>query len=448
MRCIVVGAGPAGLTLGIGLARRGHGVTIVERDPGPEAGGRWPRRGVMQFHHPHGVRPQVQEVLAAEAPIAYELALRAGAEPVVMTLPDGTERAAGLRIRRATLERAMRAAALTTPGLVMRQGNAEEVLAGAGRAAGIRVDGAVVAADLVVDATGRSGRLSQAWRAPAEIGGDTGIAYVCREYRLLSGAEPGPLTSPLAYAQDGHGYQVLVFPHEHGIFSVVLVRPADDRRLRGLRHAAAFEAACRAVPGAAQWTDPARSRPVTPVLVGGRLYNHYRSQQGPAGGLALPGLFFAGDAVATTTPVFGRGIATSLLQVRELLRLLEEHGRDLGSAGQAFDAWCEAAMRPWVEDHVYMDGDLRRRWAGGEVDLSHRLPSDLVVAAVPSDPRIAAGIAPYLTMTGMPSSLDPVEPLAREVYRSGWRPTLPAYPTREDLAEIVAAHDPGVRRAA
>jgi len=49
----VIGAGPAGLVLGAGLARRGATVTLVDRDPGPPTDGVWARRGVMQFHHAH-----------------------------------------------------------------------------------------------------------------------------------------------------------------------------------------------------------------------------------------------------------------------------------------------------------------------------------------------------------------------------------------------------------
>ena len=289
------------------------------------------------------------------------------------------------------MERAIREAALATAGLTLRPGKVERVTAHAGRADGIQVDGASVAADLVVDASGRVGRVCEEWREPSALGGDTGIAYVDRQYQLLPGAEPGPLNGAVAWVQDFMGFQVIVFLHERGIFSVLLVRPADDQRLRGLRHEAAFEAACAAIPGLAVWTDPERARPITPVLVGGRLLNHYRSQRGPAGSLALPGLFFAGDAVATTTPNFGRGLATSLMQVRELLRLLDAHGPDLGAAGEEFDAWCEANMRPWVEDHVHMDHALRRRWAGEDVDLSERVPSDLIMAAMPADPRIGAG---------------------------------------------------------
>ena len=45
-------------------------------------------------------------------------------------------------------------------------------------------------------------------------------------------------------------------------------------------------------------------------------------------------------------------------------------------------------------------------------------------------------------MTALPDALDPVEPLARAVYESGWRPSLPSYPTRDDLAAIVAEREP------
>ena len=58
MRTLIVGSGPTGLLLGAALARRGHQVTAVDLDPGP-TGDAWIRRGVMQFEHAHGFRPQV-----------------------------------------------------------------------------------------------------------------------------------------------------------------------------------------------------------------------------------------------------------------------------------------------------------------------------------------------------------------------------------------------------
>src|SRR5215469_10390609 len=90
MRVAVIGLGPAGLLMGAGLARRGHHVVAVERDPGPAADGSWPRRGVMQFHHAHAFRDPVKQVLAHEVPAAVDRWLAAGAEPVEQPLPDGT----------------------------------------------------------------------------------------------------------------------------------------------------------------------------------------------------------------------------------------------------------------------------------------------------------------------------------------------------------------------
>ena len=185
------------------------------------------------------------------------------------------------------------------------------------------------------------------------------------------------------------------------------------------------------------WVDPARSRPVTPVLPGGPLLNAYRAQTGPDGHLALPGLVFVGDAVATTTPTFGRGITTTLLQGQQLLRLIDEHGADADTVGESFDSWCAEQIKPWVDDHVHMDESTRRRWAGEDVDVSLPLPSDLILAAAEADPVIRAAIGGYLAMTALPSSLRAVEPRARALYASGWRPRLVPGPSRNQLAGIV-----------
>jgi 2-polyprenyl-6-methoxyphenol hydroxylase-like FAD-dependent oxidoreductase len=437
MRVAIIGAGPAGLFLGAALAQRGHQVTAVERDPGPSADGTWPRKGVMQFHHAHGFRLQVVQALAAELPGALRHWQAAGAERAMMPLPSGAVVPLGMRSRRETFERALRAEALGTAGFQIRRGHAEQVTQRGGRASGLRVDGAELPADLVIDASGRMGRATRALRPGPASGGPCGIAYVDRQYQLEEGAEPGPLISPVFWQADLGGYMALVFMHERGIFSVLLARQSDDGVLAGLRHEAAFEAAVRAIPGLAEWTDPGRSRPLTPVLPGGPLLNAYRGQTGFDGRLALPGLLFVGDAVATTTPVFGRGVTTTLLQARELLRLVDEHGCDLVAAGESFDAWCAAEIKPWVDDHVYMDELTRRRWGGEDTYLRRPLPSDLILAAGQKDPAIQAAAAGYLAMTALPASLRAVEPRARAIYGTGWRPSRAPGPDRDELAALI-----------
>jgi 2-polyprenyl-6-methoxyphenol hydroxylase-like FAD-dependent oxidoreductase len=437
MRIAIIGSGPAGLFAGAGLARRGHQVAAVERDPGPGADGSWPRRGVMQFHHAHAFRHQVVQALQQELPEALRRWLAAGAEPVRMALPDGSEVPMGVRSRRATFERALRAAALDQPRLQIRRGHVDSVVCRRGRAGGVRVDGSELPADLVIDASGRAGRATRSLRPAVASGGPCGIAYVDRQYQLHPGAGPGPLVSPIAWQADFDGYQAIVFIHEHGAFSVLIVRPAADPVLSQLRHEAAFTAACQAIPGLADWVDPGRARPITPVLPGGPLLNAYRGQTGHDGQLALPGLVFVGDAVATTTPTFGRGITTTLQQARQLLHLIDEHGTDAAAVGERFDTWCKEQIKPWVDDHVHMDESTRRRWAGEDTDLRQPLPSDLILAAAQADRSILGATLGYLQMTALPSSLRAVEPRARALYSTGWRPPFAPGPTRDELVGII-----------
>ena len=440
MRVAIIGAGPAGLFLGGALARRGHQVTAVDRDAGPPADGPWPRRGVMQFHHAHGFRQSTVEALERELPEALAAWRAAGAEPVEMDTPDGGRVTLAIRSRRETFERALRSAVLDVPGFTLHHGHVASVLVAEGRAAGLMVDGAPLEADLVVDASGRAGRATRSLGDRAGVGGPCGQAYVDRVFRLRPGAEPGPMSSPVAWSAESDGFLSMVFPHERGHFSVLIVRRADDLELRGLRHEAAFMAATAAIPGLDLWTDPERTVPVTDVLAGGALLDVYASQCDDLGRLVLPGLFFVGDSVATTTPVFGRGVTTTLWQCEALLGLLDDDANDLGSVGLAFDAWCHEQMRPWVEDHIYLDAARVARWNGLDVDLDQPLPSDLVLAAAAVRPEIMALTADYQSMAALPATIrSTAEPIAHEVYAGGWRPAYADGPTRDELVEIVAA---------
>ncbi len=431
MRTLIVGSGPTGLLLGAALARRGHQVTSVDRDPGP-TGDAWIRRGVMQFEHAHGFRPQVPMTLLAEWPEAFNSWRDLGARPVEAPSTAGSPQVSGVLSRRSTFERALRHAAEKQPGLTLRTGHVDGLVLDRGQVVGARVDGSLVEADLVVDASGRAGRLgrSSVQGGDPELDGDCGLAYVDRTYRLRPGAEPGPMVSPIAYMADFDGYQCLVFLHEAGHFSVVLVRPTADAALKALRFEAAFEAACRAIPAVAEWTRPDRAQPTSAVLVGGALRNVYRRQVG------TPGLVAVGDSVATTTPTRGRGIAMACMQVAALLTLLDE-GAHPPAVAEPFGAWCDDAIEPWVADHLAIDGGMVRRWQGEDLDLSIPLTSDLIAAAVEADPRIGQHAGGYFAMTALPETLRPAEPLARAVYQDGWRPTYAPGPTRDELVDAI-----------
>ena len=140
MKVLVLGSGPTGLLTGAALAKRGHEVITVDRDPGPAADGTWRRRGVMQFEHAHGFRPQVADVLQRRWPAAYDAWVAAGAEPMVAEIPGAVTVTLGSRSRRSVLERALRGAASDTPGLTLHVGHVDGLLSEDGRVTGAVVE--------------------------------------------------------------------------------------------------------------------------------------------------------------------------------------------------------------------------------------------------------------------------------------------------------------------
>jgi 2-polyprenyl-6-methoxyphenol hydroxylase-like FAD-dependent oxidoreductase len=435
VRTVIVGAGPTGLFTAIALARRGREVVVIDRESGPPAHGEWRRRGVMQFHHAHSYRGQVVDALHEEMPDVLA-ALRAVGARVVMTT-GANSRAAALHCRRMVFERELWRHAATEPRVRMVIGHVTGVVAARARAVGVRVGATMIDSDLVIDASGRGGRIADGVRSRGE-GGDCGAAYVGRQYRLRPGALPGPTNSVIGLSLSFRDYAAVTFLHDNDTFTVTLIHDGADRRLRRLRHDSVFEAAVAAIPSLANWIDPSRSVPITGVLAGGRLYNHYRGQLDEFGRPALPGLISVGDSVCTTTPLAGRGIALAFMQASRLVRILDDSSGDIIGATTTFDRWCNVNIRPWFDDHRLVDGERVRRWSGSDIDPERRLPSDLIVAATEADPGLSELVAPYVTMDALPDSLLPVEPRAREIYRTGWRPTPPSGPTREELISVVS----------
>ena len=431
MTAVVVGAGPTGLFTAIALARRGRRVVVVDRDPGPGDRGTWRRRGVMQFDQAHTFRGPAVEALRADIPDALRALQHAGA--TVVTAPDGSPVA--LHSRRMLFERTLREVAARQPRLRLITGHVDGVRRQRGRAVGVTVDGWHIAADLVIDAAGRASRVMGELRRPGE-GGPCGASYISRQYRLLDSAAPGPTNSPIGLSLGLADYFAVMFLHDNRTFSITITHDGTDGRLRRLRHPEVYEAAVRSIPLLADWIDPDRAQPLTPVLPGGRLYNSYRGQLDDGGRPELPGLVAVGDAVCTTTPLAGRGVALAFLQAQALVGFLTSQPDDVEQATAEFDSWCRTYVRPWFADHVHCDSDRLRRWSGGDVNLDSPLPSDLVVAAAGADPTLRAAVLPYDRMLALPSSLDDLQDRARAVYASGWRPRVALGPTREELGQL------------
>ena len=84
-KVIVLGGGICGLASALMLARDGHDVTVLERDPAPppespeRAWEAWERQGVVQFRQAHYMQPRGTRVLEAELPDVLAAIADAGA---------------------------------------------------------------------------------------------------------------------------------------------------------------------------------------------------------------------------------------------------------------------------------------------------------------------------------------------------------------------------------
>ncbi|MDZ7684949.1 MAG: FAD-dependent oxidoreductase [Gammaproteobacteria bacterium] len=128
----VVGAGICGCAPVLALARAGHNVTLVERDPPPPAGGpdeaffEWNRRGAAQFRHPHAFLAVMTNLLEESFPDLIDDFREAGARKVTFadmlppelrddyTPAPGDEKLWLLMCRRATMETVFRRYAETS----------------------------------------------------------------------------------------------------------------------------------------------------------------------------------------------------------------------------------------------------------------------------------------------------------------------------------------------
>ena len=422
MRVIVVGAGPVGLVCALARADRGDEVTVVERDGAD-------RRSVFQYRHPHFFRPQVRQVLEQLAPQAWDALLAAGAVPAAIPgmPPELATQLSGVAVRRSVFESALRRVVEDDPRVRIVQGDATDVV-GEATVTGVVVDGTVLPAELVLCSTGRSGVLGDRWR-PEPEGGPCGQSYVSRMYRFADGKDAFPQHFPMGAM--GPGYLTIVFPQDDATLSALIIKGAGDKDLAGLRDNAAFDRVAAAIPKLARWTDPSAFVPITDVMVGGLLTNTYRGQVGEG---TPSGLLFVGDAVCTTNPSAGRGVALGLLQAATLLQLLDEHGPD--EARELFAAWCDEQVRPWYVDHVHNDAWFDRRLREEELDYDAPLPSDLICDAALQVPAIEEAAGGFRAMLAPPSVLRPHEEAARAVYKSGWRVPVEG-PTRSEIAQLV-----------
>jgi 2-polyprenyl-6-methoxyphenol hydroxylase-like FAD-dependent oxidoreductase len=370
VRVTILGGGLTGLLAGLLLGRRGHAVTVVERDEAPPSDGpeavfeHWARRGLPQARQPHMFLGRSVRVLRDEAPDVLDDLLAAGVLALPVDLGDGPGDAV-ICSRRLPYEAVLRRAAGVQPGVTIRAGAGVNDLVfdrhDRSRVRGTQLDNGVeLSSDLVVDATGRRSPTPRilaghGFRPLPEVAQDCGLLYVSRHYRLRRGADypdvDVPIMANLGWAA------AMAFPGDRETFCLLAVVASIDPLRKDLASDEGFARFHRAIPLTSTWLEA--GEPISEIRTMARVENRYRRLVDESGPIAT-GMLVVGDAAMHTNPTAGRGVSLAFAHVQRLASTIDGAGSPAELA-VAFDAWTDANIAAWYQLQAGADASISRR---------------------------------------------------------------------------------------
>ena len=423
---VVLGGSIAGLLAARVLSDHAATVIVIERDDLGE--GAEPRPGVPHGIQAHSLLPAGLIQLERWFPGFTEQALAAGARPAPRSARrfyfEGIPRAGGsqammLTATRPFLEAQIRRHTLSLPNVKTTTARVTGLEFGAGAVTGVRYESdgqeGVERADFVVDAMGRSSRLSEwlaqaGWERPAVRRTQVDLNYACA---LLRREDGGPeVSAVLALRAPGN---------PAGVAGAVLSQVDGGRWLIGMagyvdsrpgRTAEDLVRRCKTEfpPEFGQVVD-------NEILGEIRSFRHADSLRRDFHAVTrMPARLVAmGDAVAAPNPVYGQGMASAALQVSCLSEYLRSDP-DLSKPARGF-----FALQKVVVDVVWnmaTGADLALPHVDGPYPRGYRLVrwiNNQVRPACFLDPKIACQVEEVSWMLKHPSSLAAPATLIRAI---------------------------------